>query len=77
MNLCGGGTRMYIVNVVFNRISEIPEAVIYAAYSVGGWLLFRILGPEEGEPKLPASYAPGVQRANLGGPIPEGELPQR
>ena len=54
---------MYIVKLVLNRISEIPETVIYAAYSVGGWLLFRILGPEEGEQKPPASHAPGIQRA--------------
>ncbi|MDA9983294.1 hypothetical protein N9H39_11360 [Gammaproteobacteria bacterium] len=60
---------MYKVKMVFNRIFEIPETVIYAAYSVGGWLLFRILGPEEGEQKTLASHAPGIQRANLGEPI--------
>jgi len=77
MNLCGSCIRMSIVERVSSRISEFPEAVIYAAYSVGGCLLFRILGPEEGEQKFPASHAPGVQRANLGKPIPGGELPQR
>ncbi len=68
---------MYIVKLAFNRISEIPETVIYAAYSVGGWLLFRILGPEEGEQKRPASHSPGIQRTNLGEPIAQGELPKR
>ena len=68
---------MSVVKLALDRIIAMPEAMIYSAYSLVGWLLFRILGPEECEPALPANRRPGLLHAHLDDPIPEIKLAQR
>ena len=68
---------MSVIKLALDRIIAFPETLIYSAYSLGGWLLFRILGPEECEPAPSANRRLGVLQANLNEPIPDIKLAQR
>ena len=69
-----GLMEMSAENLVLSRIFEISEPLIFAAYAVVGWLLFRIFGPEEVAEKAPGDQVPEVPQIRLVEPAPVGEL---
>ena len=59
---------MTVIDITPNRLSEILEPAMFSAYSVVGWLLFRVFGPEECEPKVEANRGMGLLQTKLDKP---------
>jgi|GEM_PF-6617690 len=64
---------MSVIYVALNRISELPEPVMYAAYAAVGWILYQIFGPEHVDQENPTGNALETPQSSLVEPAPLGE----
>ena len=65
---------MSVIYVALNRLSELPEPVMYAAYAAVGWILYQIFGPEHIDQETPTDSVLKMPQSSLVEPVPLGEL---
>jgi hypothetical protein len=68
---------MFAKDQASNRLTEVLELVIFTAYALFGWLLFRIFGPEDIIRDTRPDHTLGIPRLGLSEPEAVGEFYQR